>query len=489
MKRTILVLFCFMMVLPLFATGGRQSAAASAPTELIWYIGGSGPQVDTPVVLAEANRYLAEKLNVSLRFVENDFGSYDQRMQLVIASQETYDLCYTASWINNFWLNVSRNAFLPLDDLLNQYAQQLKAEMPPAGWDAAKVSGRIYAVPNQQIWPYQNTVFIEKAYLDRYNINPTTITNNLSSIDSLLALIKRDNPNMFPVNGTSDGRPFTQFVYYIGVDPLVGNLQPAVIQLNDSSLRVVNMYELPETLNSLRMIRDWNQKGYIRPDANTVANDAPDRAAGRIPVYFSGNYSPYGNATASASLGREVVLVPYSGSWLNTSGIAATMTAVSRTSRAPDKAVQFLNLVNTDKYLFNLLAKGIEGRHYTRIDANYIRFVPNSGYFPDIDWELGSQFLAYYVEGQGLNDWEDSKRYNANARPSPALGFSFDSTPVATEMASVTSVVNEYMGSLGTGVVDPDRVMPEFLQRLRNAGNQRIMDELQRQLDAWKARR
>jgi putative aldouronate transport system substrate-binding protein len=151
--------------------------------------------------------------------------------------------------------------------------------------------------------------------------------------------------------------------------------------------------------------------------------------------------------------------------------------------------MQFLNLFNTDKYLYNLITQGIEGRHYTKIDANYIKPVPNSSYQPNADWMYGNQFLAYLKEGQNLSDWEDTKKINAGAKPSPALGFSFDTTSVAVEMASVNSVISEYIPSLGSGAVDPDRVLPEFLERLRNAGSRRIINELQRQLDAWKVTR
>ncbi|MDR3146429.1 MAG: DUF3502 domain-containing protein [Treponema sp.] len=146
-------------------------------------------------------------------------------------------------------------------------------------------------------------------------------------------------------------------------------------------------------------------------------------------------------------------------------------------------------LVNTDKYLYNLITQGIEGKHYTKIDANFIRPIPNSGYAPNADWMYGNQFLAYFKEGQNVTDWDDTMTMNKSAKASPALGFAFDSVPVQTELASVSAVVKEYELSLSTGAVDPARVLPEFLDKLRGAGSERIIAEVQRQLDAWKAGR
>lgn len=163
--------------------------------ELIWYVGGGGPQADTDAVLEEANAYLKDKLNCTLKIVETDFGSYDQKMQMVIGSQEKFDLCYTANWSNNFYNNVNKNAFLELNDLIDEYAPDLKAIMPEAGWGAATVKGNIYAVPNMQIWTMTNCLVIAKEYVDEYNFDITAV-KNLKDVEPLLEAIKKDNPEM-----------------------------------------------------------------------------------------------------------------------------------------------------------------------------------------------------------------------------------------------------------------------------------------------------
>jgi len=489
MKKTIGIILCiFTMVLPLFAGGRNQGTGAASVTNLIWYVARNEPQADAPAVLAEANKYLAQKLNVNLNIIGNDFGSYTEKMQLVIASQETFDMCFTANWINSFYVNVSRNAFLELDDLLNRYAAELKAQIPAAGWNAVKVKGRIYAVPNQTIWAYTPNLTMEKEYLDRYNINPGSI-KDLAAVESLLALIKRDNPSMYPL-GTSNYGVIGEILTYLGIEELAGSHIPGAILINDSSLKVINQYELPQFQDTLRLIRQWYQKGYIRPDAATITDTSADRLAGRAPVLFGGNnYPGVEIIDIPRHGGRKIFEMPFSQSWLTTGGIIANLTAVSRTSKAPDKAMQFLNLINTDKYLYNLISQGIEGKHYTKIDANFIRPIPNALYFPSTDWMYGNMFLAYLKEGQGLNDLEDTKKINATATPSPALGFGFDPAPIAADLVSVNSVLSEYWPSIGVGAVDPDRAMPEFIDKLRNAGSQRIITEIQRQLDAWKVTR
>ncbi len=78
---------------------------------------------------------------------------------------------------------------------------------------------------------------------------------------------------------------------------------------------------------------------------------------------------------------------------------------------------------------------------------------------------------------------------NANAIPSVILGFAFNPEPVQSELAQTASVVQEYWPALELGTVDPDTVLPEFLDKLDKAGAQKIIDEMQKQIDAWKVKK
>lgn len=459
--------------------------AKEDPVELIWYVGGAGPQADTEAVLEEANAYLMDKLNCTLKIVETDFGSYDQKMQMVIGSQEKFDLCYTANWSNSFYNNVNKNAFLELNDLLDEYAPDLQEIMPQAGWGAATVKGNIYAVPNMQIWTMTNCIVVVKEYADKYGFDLDSV-KELKDLDPLLEAVKKDNPDMYPV--AADVAGILDFMTFaMGYDELVGRHIPGAVLLDDEELKVVNQFELPQVMEHYKLMYDWSQKGYIRPDASTVNSAMPEVKAGKHVVRFTGNLKPGLEVGEKETFGgKDVAIIQMSDSWLPTSGITATMTAVSRTSEHPEKAVEFLNLFNTDKYLYNLITQGIEGKHYEKLEGDYIAPIENSGYYPNADWMYGNQFMAYLKEGQAADDWEKTIELNESGKTSVAFGFVFDPANVQNEIASVSAVVKEYELSLDTGAVDPETTMPQFLEKLEQAGSQIIIDEVQRQLDEWK---
>lgn len=516
MKRLLALTLCLVMALSLVACGQKSETPAVEPKEpaaetpdasdssteatestepaeereevtLKWYVAGNGPQADTPAVLEEVNKYLKEKLNCTLEIVETDFGNYDQKMQMVISSGEEFDLCFTAHWSNNFYTNVSRNAFLELDELVDTYASDLKAIMPEAGLDAGRVNGKLYGIPNMQIWAMTNDVQVNKDVVEAYNFDTSTV-NSLADLEPLFAAYKADHPESYPLGVINQG-VLAFSTYSMGYDELAGRHIPGVIMLEDDSLKVVNQFKLPQVQELYEMLYDWGQKGYIRPDASTVTDGSipTDMKNGMYIAAFSGTYKPSSQEMNKLNYGCELVDCLISDSWLPTSGITATMTAISRTSKHPDRAMEFLNLLNTDPYLYNLITQGIEGRHYEKLDGNYIRPIEGSGYMPNADWVYGNQFLAYLKEGQGENDWAFTQELNANAKPSPALGFVFDPVPVQNEIASCAAVVGEYEVGFSTGVLNPDEVMSEFLEKLDKAGADAIIAEVQSQLDAWAA--
>lgn len=473
------------------ASAGTGAASAQEkekkPVDLVWYVPGPGPQADTPAVLEEANKYLKDKLNASLKLIESDFGSYDQKMQMVVASQEKFDLCYTAHWSNNFYNNVSKNAFLELDVLVDNYAPELKALIPQGGWDAAKVKGKLYAVPNLQIWAMTNGLVIVKEYIDKYSFDISTV-KALKDIEPLLAAVKKDNPQMYPMAHSKQGA-LDYLTFNMGYDELAGRHIPGVVKLDDPELKVINQFELPQVMDHYKLMYEWNKKGYIRPDAATVNDVMPDLKAGKHMLGFVGTVKPGDEANQKATFGgKDIVIVPISQSWLTTSGITATLTAVSRTSENPDRAMEFLNLLNTDKTIYNLLNMGIEGKHYEKTDDTYIKPVQDSTYnYTNYGWMFGNQFLAYLLEGQEKDVWEKTAEINNTATPSSAIGFSFDPSVIQNEMASVSAVVKEFELSLDTGSVDPEKTLPDFLKKLEQAGSKTLIAEVQKQLDAWKA--
>ena len=136
--------------------------------ELKWYLVGS-EQPGLPEVVEEFNKRIKEKINATVDLTITDWGSYEQKMQLIIASGEEYDMCFTSYWSNNYLQNVGKDAFVPIDDLLMEYAPNAYKQIPEKIWDTTRVKGKLYGIINYQIAAHQPVIFINKEYANKYN--------------------------------------------------------------------------------------------------------------------------------------------------------------------------------------------------------------------------------------------------------------------------------------------------------------------------------
>jgi putative aldouronate transport system substrate-binding protein len=78
-----------------------------------------------------------------------------------------------------------------------------------------------------------------------------------------------------------------------------------------------------------------------------------------------------------------------------------------------------------------------------------------------------------------------TRDFNNNATPSVALGFTFNSEPVKTQYAQLTALQKEYQ-QIFAGLMDAGK-LEEYIRKQKNAGLQDVIDECQKQLDAWVA--
>ena len=461
------------------AAPATSTAPRLEPAELTWYLDGT-PQADLAFVEAEMNKLLKEKLNVTLHLKMVDWGAYDQKMQVINAASENYDLAFTANWANNYYQNVSKGAFILLDDLIQKYAPTILQTIPKIGWDATKVNGKIYAIPNYQVWTMSNGIRLQKDLADKYGFKADSI-KKLEDLAPFLEKVKQNNPDLVPYEMDKTGTFGVNLVAY-GFDEVAGRNIPGTIKLTDKSLKVSNQFESEEFKSYINLMKDWYQKGYIRKDAATLADAQADRKAGKIASLNVGN-AGVDNPDDPAKIGDiPAYQVATTSPYLLTSSIIATMTGVSKTSKNPERAVMFLDLLFKDKQLYNILAHGIEGKHY-KLTNGKKEVIKDSGYDPQFDWEIGNSNNSLIVK----QPYADAvNKINQSAAGSPLLGFTFNPDPVKTEMAQVATVTAQYIPLLTTGAADPGKVLPEFIDKLKKAGSEKIIAEEQKQIDEWK---
>src|SRR6185437_16141731 len=99
---------------------------------------------------------------------------------------------------------------------------------------------------------------------------------------------------------------------------------------------------------------------------------------------------------------------------------------------------------------------------------------------------LGNHFNLYLYEDDPADKWEAFKAFNESSTTAPTLGFHFDSNPVRSEIAALSNVAEEFYPALATGTVNPEEYLPKANQKFKEAGLEKVMEEIQKQYDEWK---
>jgi putative aldouronate transport system substrate-binding protein len=467
-------------------TGATPSAGSPTgslkPYALTFYYPGTA-QPDQKKVQDKINEYLQSKINATIELKPIDWGAWGDKMNLMIASGEPADLIFTASW-NGYSTNVAKGAFLPLDDLLKQNGQDILNTLDPQFLTGSKINGKNYGVPSNKELAATHGLAVRKDIVDKYNIDLSKV-KTLADMAPIFQLVKEKEPKMIPyfMFASENGVNIVNQWDYMGDSSV-----PGIVLKDQSSTKVINELDLPQTKDRINMIRDWYQKGYINQDAATTKVFPGDQMkAGN--VFATGQtLKPGKDAELTVSTGLPWVQIELTDPTISTGDTTGSMLAISRTSKDPARAMMFINLLHSDKYLNNLLNFGIEGVHYDKKSDNVIDTTKGAKtYNVGSSWMFGNQFLNYLLPNEDPQKWEKFKAFNKSGKASPALGFTFDSGPVKSEIAAVVNVNSEFMGALYTGSVDPNQTLPKYTAKLKEAGVDKIIAEKQKQLDAFLA--
>ncbi len=470
-------------VAPSATTGTAAEATpetvALEPVELSIYYPGT-EQKDKALVEEELNKLLKDKINATIKINAVDWGNWAQKINLMSASGEPFDLAFTAGW-DNFNGNVAKGAFLDMTPLIDQYAKETKAQIDPLLLSGTAVNGKTYAIPTEKEMASEFGVVLNKEMVDKYKFDISTI-KSLKDLEPMLQTIKEKEPNMIPMWG---GKNNVTLIPY----EMIGNSAvPGAISM-DGSTKVVDQWETPEMQEMLKLLKDWSGKAYFQNDPATQKDNAPPNKAGTIFAQWQ-QLTPGKDAQLSQQYGHQLVQIVLTEPYTASGDLSGAMTAISRTSKNPERAMMLINLLHTDAKILNTLVAGVEGKHYTKIDDTTIK-VPDgmtagqTGYSPGNNYMFGNQFLNYLWENEDPQKWEKYKEFNASAKPSAIVGFMYDSEPVKNEEAAIVNIYNSYIDGLSTGVLDYETVLPEFIDKMKKAGLDKVIAEKQKQIDAF----
>ena len=452
----------------------------SQPVELVWYMIGPTPK-DLDKVMAKVNEYTKDKLNATVKYVMIDFGDYNDKMKTLTQSGDNIDILFTCSWAFDYKQNSIKGLYYPLGELLDKYGKEMQQQMDPRIFTNTKINGVNYVIPST-LGTYQQGYVFNKKLTDKYGFDYASVRNE-SDMIPLLKQVMAANPGVNGLRHSSWIEDRQEFDYIFSAS------FPGAVRFTDGTCKVVNQFEQPEFINILKDARKMFEGGYNYQDYRKEGSDT-DFAAGLVAceVYAIGPLQ-VSQADIQRVTKLSVVIQPaFDKPVVTTDSISGAMLAIPSSSKNPVRAMKLINLYNSDPYLHNLLCFGIEGVHYTKqADGRiHITEVGKDRYTMPF-WSMGNQNINYVLDDQPVNYKQIMKDYVDSAVISPIFGFTFNPENVMQEVGSINNINDQYVPTMKNGMTDIDSTLKEYLSKVKAAGIDKVLTEMQKQVDAWKA--
>lgn len=447
-------------------------------------------------VESEINKITEPTINTAVHLNAIEMGSWDQQVNLMISSGEQIDLMPTFfGGSTTFSSMYSQNQLMPLNDLLNEYGSDILSLLKPQYLEATTFGGNIYAVPVNKdnvtnVYYAMRTDILEELNL----VDAAQKIESLEDVEAILQKVK-ENTDLTPLSGTNatgainvgsqlyEGK-FSDTVFY---DKFVSDY---IVTLSNNPKKVVNLFATDEFKDAAELAEDWYNKGYVYQDIATAtdSNYGLISSGKCFSLFFTAEES-----TCNTTIDRcvyDMTVIKTCSQPIATSAANTITWAIPVTSKAPEAAMKFMNLMYTNEDIINLLNYGIEGVHYIVREDGIFDYpegvdATTCAYHIESTYLFGNQFLAGIWNGDDPDIRKKAQEINDLAEFSENFGFAADIKDFSMEISSISSAYNEYYKSLMCGTVDADVELEKFNEKLNAAGIDRLVDGVQEQLDLW----
>ena len=384
------------------------------------------------------------------------------------------DLLFTG-WPDSDYLELAReNRLLCLDEYLaSEEGKELYESLPADNWYAITIGDSVYGVTS---YPYAvNTppsYTANQELMEKYKVSEEELSKPLYELEDVIRRVyegEKGRDGFAPIRVSPSVCNRFSGEYYIS----------SSVTLNEETGEAHLLIENPEYARWLRCLFDFYRKGYVDKETNYVIEEqflSVSFSSG-VPTKLAsdGRYKSQGDENGKA---KDIIVGGYSGY----SGELSFATAISAESANQEYALDFLTRLFTDSHLTNLMILG-EG-YESGLDSEGRRK-------PGTNADNYLVYGNYYISAPSHYDYVDMKdkyfEYHNSLKKSSFTGFHFDSVPVERQINSADLVFSVFLGKLFSTDQDFDTYLAECRQQLLEAGAQDIIDEANRQLDAFKA--
>ena len=478
----------------------EMSAAAETDlsefVELKMYLVGDKPE-GFDDVYAKINEILVEKINCSISVDWLSWSEHDTKYSLLFSAGENFDLIFTASSWCHFEQTVALGGFLPLtEDFIKTYAPDIWEIQSQNAWDQATIADSIYMVPANFVEVTPNVVAIRGDLMKKYGYD------DIADWDTLISFYRDCAAEGIYGNASGAGGVYWLWFEQMGYNVLSGTPSDGQLVLYHSSdagdVETQYILDWDEFTDYCHLMKELADNGCWPPDVLSSTQDRQDgllSGRGASMVWNTGTCRIYANEANKEHPDWDINVynimpdIKYGATKYINGGIG-----INGNSKNPERAMMALNEFFTNPEIQDLAQLGIEGVNWEKVGDDQYKVIEGASYVGSNYWgwrNMDIMRTEYREDPTAVDSKEVQLKdyFLSNIREDHVLdSFAFDPAAVNTQYAAVEAAMGTYFEPLRNGLVsDVDASLENFRAALEAAGIRDILEEMQKQVDAYVA--
>ena len=455
--------------------------------------------ITQPIVDA-VNEIIEDEIEVHANIQWYDAATYGSQIPMQIQAGEKLDLIMFTPVPGASYVSYrAANQLLDISEYLEEEGEDL-LELEGDLIKGTPFGDAIYGVTNFIVLRGGQVIFVRKDLADEAGVTEDIINarswtelgdacKKIADASGMAAFVNTDAEGtvLYPRPFRAHGDSFDDAYWYDGIGDGYN-----MVMADPETDTVINYYDTEDYKEMAQRSAEWYQNGLIYKDAMTT-QDYSDTLVKSGSGFAEIRSAEIGSLEASqAATGYELIENTITYSKIGTASTTKFGYAVPVTATEPEAAIRYLNLLFTSEELNNLLSWGIEGVNWVRNEdgmATYPEGVTadSVGYHTG-DFLYGNRDLTIPWEGESPNVRELQRESYENAEVSKYMGFTVDNTGLENIVTACHDVCNQYHPILDSGSSsDWETTYAEFIDKLKAAGIDQLIEAYQGQLDAWLA--
>lgn len=455
----------------------RYHCGIQADKKLVWVCDYSFLVNVEDELLDEFNRLLVEEYecDFTVDFIginSRDYISYQAELRNKMKNKEQADILYTGlgreDKADTYTQAIKDALILPLTELLRntEYGKELYQAFDGKFWESMKYNGIIYGLRPLEEIALRNCILANNKYYQGEAIAGQVTFDDLGDI------LKKAYE--------SSGVPDTVLPLYVSSNALCsleGYMQVSwghdgiYYKRTNGSWQIVNGADEDRIQELWRKIREYNTLG------NYEGGDPSEKLRGgqfyaairacRLASLYDGRMELYDSLYEVTELNAVGGYVIYPQN---------AVTGIASWSEYPEDAIRLISLIETKAELSNLLAYGIEGKHYV-IENNKLIKLSYEGRVPG-SASLANRMITFCEGLEPVDKTDIYKERNAEAVLSPQVIYQLDYGDYEDRILEVSRIYAEYSGLWNGEYTDVDAAVKALQDRLKEAGIDGLIKKL-----------